>query len=75
MDKRTIAKFGAKLIVGTTVGSAVTKALIANAPKTEKLKVAEMTGAVAGYVAQEQLEPLTDQLVDALFDRLEARKK
>jgi len=75
MDKRTLSKYAAKLVVGTTVGSLVTKALIANAPKTEKYKVAEMTGAMAGYVAQEQMAPLTDAWVDDFWNRREAKKQ
>lgn len=74
MDKRTISKYAVKIVVGTTVGSIVTRALIANAPKTEKLKVADMTGAVAGYVAQEQLSAYTDIWVDDFWNRIEARK-
>jgi RPA family protein len=74
MDKRIISKYIVRTVVGTTVGSVVTRALIANAPKTKKLKVADMTGAVAGYVAQEQLGDYTDTWVDDLWNRIEARK-
>lgn len=74
MDKRQLAKTAAKIVVGTTVGSFVTKALIANIPPTEKLKAAEMTGLLVGAVTADKLQPFTDKIVDDFFDRREAKK-
>jgi hypothetical protein len=74
MDTRHIAKIAAKIVVGTTVGSFVTKALIANIPQTEKLKTAEMTGLLVGAVTADKLQPFTDKLVDDYFDRRNAKK-
>lgn len=74
MDKRQITKTAAKIVVGTTVGSFVTKALIANIPPSEKLKTAEMTGVLVGAVTADKLQPHTDKIVDDFFDRRNAKK-
>lgn len=75
MDKRTFAKKAAEIVVMTSVGSFVTKALVANYPKTQKLHTADIVGGLAGYYASEQLRPVTDDLVDAWFDAREAKKQ
>lgn len=74
MDKHSIAKTAVKIIVGTTVGSFVTKALLANVPATQRLKTAEMAGALTGAVVADKLTPVTDQFVDDMFARLAARR-
>lgn len=74
MDKRTLAKVAAKLIVGTAAGNFITKTLQANAPATQNFKVAEMTGTLGGFVVSEKLEPHTNKLVDDLFNKYETKK-
>jgi hypothetical protein len=74
MTKRQIAKLAANIVVGTAIGSFVTKAILANAPATEKFKTAEMTGMLVGSVAASKLRPTTDKLVDDWFDRRTAAK-
>jgi hypothetical protein len=71
MNKRQIAKTFASIVVATVVGSFVTKSLIANAPVTEKLHAADMTGMLAGAVASNKLQPQTDKIVDNFFNRRE----
>lgn len=71
---RKIAKFAAKTIVQTAAGAAVRNALTALIPATGDNHVALITGAVAGYFIAEELEPVTDALVDATADAIEKRK-
>lgn len=72
--KHVITKFVAKTVVITTVGSAVTKALLATFPQTAKLNIAEITGSVGGFIAGNKLEPYTDQAVDDFYEWREARQ-
>lgn len=74
MDKRALAKMIVKTFVIYASGQAVEKSMLYVAPKTKKFKTAEFTGAVAGWMIAEQLEPKTDQLVEDLFAQYEARK-
>jgi hypothetical protein len=75
MNKRFIAKTAVKIIVGTVVASIVTKTLGVNIPITQKLKIAEMTGALAGGLVASHLEPRTDKIVDDFFDGRERAMK
>jgi RPA family protein len=70
-----IAKMGAKIMVALVVGSFTTKAVIANAPATRKMHVAEGAGMLTGAVAAVKLEPKTDQFVENIFAKLEENKK
>lgn len=67
MNATDIAKKAASLVVGTAVGTVITKSLIANAPATEKFKIAEISGALGGWIFAEKFEPQTDKLVDNLI--------
>lgn len=74
-DKRDIAKIAVRIVTSTAIGTAVTKSMVANVPATEKLKTAEMSGALAGYVLGEALQPYTDAAVDRWFDARAAKRK
>jgi len=74
MNKRNIAKFAAKTVVQAVAGSAITKAVLAVIPSSEQFHAAEIIGAVGGYVIGEELQPVTDALVDTVANRMEARK-
>lgn len=74
LTKRTITKYAAKAVVMSVAGSAITKALLAAIPATSNYKIAEISGAVGGWVVSEKLEPHTDQLVDDFYDTVEAKK-
>lgn len=74
MDKRTVTKIAAKIVATHVLGTVITNALLANAPKTEKYKVAEIGGTVAAAVAVHQFEQNIDDMVDAWFDAREAKK-
>lgn len=65
---RNVAKFAAKSMVGTIVAGAVKEVLIQHFPATERLKIAGLTGTIAGWYVSDQLEPLTDDLVDFAAD-------
>lgn len=75
MSLRTIAKYAVQILVSTGSGSVITKSMKEAAPKSERFKIAEMTGSVAGYYVSETLKPQTDAIVDVLFDKYEAHKK
>jgi uncharacterized protein YcfJ len=74
MDKRDLSKKAAEIVVGTTVGSFITRALVRQFPSTQKYKLAEMTGALGGYYVAETLRPTTDQICDDFWNRREAKK-
>lgn len=73
MNKRLIVKYAAKTIVMSVAGSTITKTLIAAFPQSERYNIAEITGAIGGFVIGEKLEPTTDKLVDDFFDKREAK--
>lgn len=73
LDKRKLAKYAAKTIVMGAASKAITKVLLAAIPQLNDT-VADILGAVGGYVTSEKLEPQTDQLVDNAFDHFEAKK-
>lgn len=74
-SKRKIAKFAAKTIVQTAAGAAIRNALTNLIPATADNHIALIAGAVGGYFVAEELEPLTDELVDAAADAFENRHK
>lgn len=73
MNKRVITKFVAKLVVSTAVGSLVTKASATLVPVTQNYKIAEMSGAVAGWYVGEKLEPSLNLMVDNFYNKREAK--
>jgi hypothetical protein len=75
LNARIIAKLLAKAIVYTVAKSFVTRTLESTIPVTEKYHAADVTGMVAGGLAEQKLEPHTNKMVDDLFDRYETSKK
>jgi hypothetical protein len=74
-NKRTVTKYVASHLVSATVAIAVTRVLKNNFPQTETLRIAELTGGVAGWYAATKMQPVTDKLVDDGFDALAERKR
>lgn len=74
MNKRDIAKTAVTIIVATTVGTVVSKTLLANVPSSRNLKIAEMTGALTGAVVADKIHLRTDMYVDRAFNRIAFKK-
>lgn len=75
INKRTITKFTAKLAVSYGIGHVIIKTLHATIPATREYKLAEIAGAVGGWVASEKLEPHTNSIVDEFYDWQESKTK
>jgi len=67
---RNVAKFSAKHVIGAMVGKAVKDILLSTIPATEKLKIAELSGAISAWYVSGKLEPVTDDLVDFAADEI-----
>jgi hypothetical protein len=67
-DKRGFAKLVVNTVVSTLVGAAITKTLSSTFPKTQKFKLAEMSGTFGAWIIGGKLEPYLDEKVDDFFD-------
>ena len=65
---RNVAKFAAKSMVATIVAGGVKDVLIMQFPQTQYLKVAGLTGSIAGWYVSDKLQPYTDDIVDFVAD-------
>lgn len=73
-NKRELVKTIGTIVVGTIASSFVTKTMLANFPSTDRFKIAQMTGAVAGWWVQQQAEPYIAKAVDDFFDKRQTSK-
>lgn len=73
INKRTVSKFVLRALVASAAGGVVTKSLITVIPATDNYDIAEITGAVVGFIVSGNLTPQIDKLVDDFYDKREMK--
>lgn len=72
VDKRSLSKKMAKMLVGGVASKTVSKMVLAKFP--EKEFTSKLAGTFAGVVVADKMEPITDQLVDIIFQKIDDHK-
>lgn len=74
MNTRKIAHYAGRLAVATAIANVVRKSLVANAPRTQKLHIAEFSGGVVGWATADHYGTLIDGAVDSVLNRVSKPK-